>query len=83
MFHASSFIVIFPEKKKPKSVSLTMSGHSFFGITGVNWWFCCGQRMIRGGLLVVMSFALGRPPEFMVERAKESAEWETMVEYEV
>ena len=60
-----------------------MSGHSFFGITGVNWRLCSSQRMIRGGLSVVVSFALGRPLEFMVEGAKESVERETVVEYEV
>ena len=70
-------------KKELRSVSLSMSGHSFFGIAGVNWWLCCGQRMIRGGLSVVVPFAVGRPPEFMVEGVKELAERETAVEYEV
>ena len=60
-----------------------MSGHSFFSIAGVNWWLRRGQRMIRGGLSVVVSFALGRSPEFMVERTKEFTKLETVVEYEV
>ena len=33
--------------------------------------------------MVAVPFALGRPPEFMVEGAKEFAERETAVEYEV
>ena len=60
-----------------------MGGHSSFGITGINWRLRCGRLMIRGGLSVVVSFALGRPLEFMVEGVKESAEWETVVEYDV
>ena len=60
-----------------------MSGHSFFIITGINWWLRHGQRMIRGGLSVVVPIALGRPPKFMVEGAKESAKQETVVEYKV
>ena len=60
-----------------------MSGNSFFGIIGVNWWLCRGQRMIRGGISVVVSFALGKPSGFMVEGMTESVERENMVEYEV
>ena len=60
-----------------------MSGHTFLGIIGVNWWLCRGQRMIQGGLSVVVSFALRKPPGFMVKGTKESAEQENVVEYEV
>ena len=74
---------ILSEKKELRSISLSMSRHSFFGIPGINWLLCRGQRMIRGGLLVAVPFTLGRPLEFMVEGAKDSAERETVVEYEV
>ena len=60
-----------------------MSEHPLFGILGDNWWLRRGQRMIRGGLLVAIPFALGRPLEFMVEGAKEFAERETAMEHEV
>ena len=51
-----------------------MSEHPLLGVSGNNWWLRRGQRMIRGGLSVVMLFALGRPSEFMVEGVKESYE---------
>ena len=51
-----------------------MSEHPLLGIPNDDWWLGCGLRMIRGGLLVVVSFTSGRPLEFMVEGAKESYE---------
>ena len=57
-----------------------MAEHSLFVIFGFDWWFCCGRGMTRGGFLETLPFALRRPPEFMIGRAKELARWETAME---
>ena len=64
----------FPIKKRIQTAFKSVSGHSFFDINGINWWLCCGQRMICDKLSVVVLFASVRPLEFMVEGVKESQE---------
>ena len=60
-----------------------MSEHPLFGVPDDNWWLHRGQRMIRGGLVMTVPFALGRPLELVVERAEGPARRETaMEEYE-
>ena len=51
-----------------------MSVLSPFGTSSTNWWLHRGQWRIRGGLLVMMTSALGRPLELvmkMVDRPSE------------
>ena len=45
-----------------------------FGVSGTNWWLYCGQRRTRGGLLAVVTFALGRPLELVVKIVDGSGE---------
>ena len=67
----------FPRKKRTQKVFSLMGEYSFFGIPSFNRQLRRGQRTIRGGLLVIVPFALRRPLESVVERAKGSTKWET------
>ena len=68
------------KNRKTQSVFFLVSEHSLFGIHDVTWLLRHGQRMIGSGLLVTIPFALGRPPKLVVEMAKRSTEWETVME---
>ena len=65
------------KRKNFPSIFLLRIKHSLLGISGVSWWLRCSLKMIRGGLLVTFSSALGRPLEFMGKWAMEFVGWKT------
>ena len=57
-----------------------MAEHSLFCVFSFNWWLRHGCGMTRGGFLETLSFALRRPPKFMVGGATDFVGWETVKE---
>ena len=57
-----------------------MVEHSPFGIFSFDCRFCCGHGMTRRDSLIIILFAIWRPPEFLVEAVEQLAERETVME---